>query len=137
MANIGFGAKLKTSTDNTSGTLAFLDEPVTIEFPSVEGSAVETTTLTVANRLRSYIPGLLTPATFNFTLRYNKPDYTKLLGNINTVQLFEIDGAVDASSYTTTITFSGILLKADINYEADQVVNIKAEVKITTAVTTA
>lgn len=144
---IGFTSKLEL--DPGTGTFELVIGTTTVTSPAREVSMLETSWLGMADRYRTYTPGLIDPGNVSFEANYSKETYMQLDAVYG---LTKIGGAIpptgadirwkvtfpDEDGVGTgtgqTFTFNGSLEKLTADAEIEAVMKIKGEIKISGAV---
>lgn len=129
MATIGLGSKVQVD-DGASNAFVDFDEVTNITVPMQELATVESTHLGISNRMRTYVAGLIEPGLMSFEQNWSDAAYDRALDLRGVTKNYKV-----IFPDTSTAAFAGILQKAEIDVQVDQIIKIKNEVKVTGSVT--
>jgi hypothetical protein len=146
MATLGYTTKLEL--DPGTGTFAELLNCISITLPKSNVNMVDSTSLTSANRTRTYVPGLIDAGSFDFEVQYAKATLTALkavegIASVGStplpvkwrITLPDEDGA--GAITAVVFTFPGTLVSLEGDAKVEDILVLKCGVKVTGAVTIA
>jgi hypothetical protein len=141
MAIIGFNTALAVDTSTVppaaAGTYTTLNEVVTVSIPTGDVTVVDATHIAVTNGWKVFLPGLKDGGVMSFESNFTKADFTTLNTQRGVNRHWRItapDEDPGAPTVQAVFTFQGFITKLEASFEAEAVVKIKGELKVTGAI---